>query len=402
MTAERTPSTPIAALGVLSAGKYSSRREAIRRTWLSDDYSEVATGVVVARFVVAVNQTRGDDAVAAEQTRHRDMLLLPTTVLSRSWSPLLTTFRWYALAARTVPFCNATFVAKLDDDVYVHVPELALHLRTLARTGKRHIYYGKFYFAMYMPPLYLHSAGALTRQAASKSGHGACKQFSQSCVGPFDHTTGSCQLLSMALASKLVASEPVLWDMSGAVLQAENASLNLARAHKQRSATLEEKAWRMVHFEDVWLGYAIHHLLGPSLFNESEDRQLHRVFVDAGTTGFFGDYYYDAKSWMQTNTTMFMHNIQKDERRMIAAHSAARSYHCMSNVSVGCYKASSHTGKCSEQHPTNCGMKCFMKPHVNKTCRVRRNLLATCKWSKQHGSLTGTECTSGVTGMHAE
>ena len=203
------------------------------------------------------------------------MLLLPTTVLSRSWSPLLTTFRWYAWRRARSRF--ATPRSSPANDVYVHVPELALHLRTLA-TGKRHIYYGKFYFAMYMPPLYLHSAGGMTRQAASKSGHGACKQFSQSCVGPFDHTTGSCQLLSMALASKLVASEPVLRDMSGAVLQAENSSLNLAWAQKQRSSTREEKAWRMVHFEDVWLGYAIHHLLGPSLFNESEDRQPHRVF----------------------------------------------------------------------------------------------------------------------------
>ena len=67
MTAERTPSTPIAAWVCTPR---TPRREAIRRTGF-DDYSEVATGVVVARFVVAVDQTRGDDAVAAEQARWR-------------------------------------------------------------------------------------------------------------------------------------------------------------------------------------------------------------------------------------------------------------------------------------------------------------------------------------------
>ena len=50
------------------------------------------------------------------------MLLLASTCTNRVWSPLLATYRWYALAASSARFSRAAFVAKTGDVVYPHVP----------------------------------------------------------------------------------------------------------------------------------------------------------------------------------------------------------------------------------------------------------------------------------------
>ena len=114
-----TSPRPLVALGILSAAPYKDRRAVIRRTWLSGDFSETTSGLVVARFVVAVMLylQNGAEMVIAEQSHHHDLIILPSNYSGRTWSPLLSTFRWFSMATTEMPYREAAFVAKLDDDV---------------------------------------------------------------------------------------------------------------------------------------------------------------------------------------------------------------------------------------------------------------------------------------------
>ena len=70
-------------------------------------------------------------ALATEQAEHQDLLLIPSNHTSRAFTPLLVTFRWFMLATSEPPYREAQFIAKLDDDVYLHVPEFASHLQSV-------------------------------------------------------------------------------------------------------------------------------------------------------------------------------------------------------------------------------------------------------------------------------
>lgn len=369
---------PLASLGVLSAAPFAPRRAGVRATWLSGDFAETASGVILARFVLAVGPDTSPAvklALATEQAEHQDLLLIPSNHTSRAFTPLLVTFRWFMLATSEPPYREAQFIAKLDDDVYLHVPEFASHLQLLAERRWRLVYYGKFYHTIYLPRLFMHAAGgtqAFTVKRHAWARGGACHAFKNfsNCTPPFQHTTGSCQLLSSELATRLVSTSRVLESIDDA-----------ARFASGLSDETAQRVRRGVAYEDVWLGYAISNLVRPALESGATIFQVH---LDAGRGGDSGSYYFDAGGWRQSNTTMLMHNQKKDARRLVAAHSAARQ-HCLSNASLRCHDESG---------------ECKINPRLpqNGSCSVRRNLLQTCAWSRVPNALNGTECQSGRQG----
>lgn len=152
---------PIAALGVLSSAAYQPRRQLMRMTWLRSEELERSHSIL-ARFVIALpedvpipraipaatiartsvacpdmkrNEKEPIAAALAEAASHGDITFLHTNVSSsRVWSPLHTTWRWFLYATQHHPFDRAHFIAKMDDDVYLHVPELTAHLQQVRRT----------------------------------------------------------------------------------------------------------------------------------------------------------------------------------------------------------------------------------------------------------------------------
>lgn len=296
-------SRPLGAIGVLSAENYGERRAAIRATWLSSAPAEF-----VVRFVVAVNTLRGTySECAAEQQQHHDMVLLPSNVTSREWSPLITTFRWFEYATTHHDTRGAEYIAKIDDDVYIHLPELALHLRLVR--GREHVYYGVLYWGIYKPLHYAVVTTGRSRRAASTNAKASCPFHT--CAGPFPFTTGSCQLLSGSLAKAVINATAV----RKSVADAERIACDPAHIARKKH----------IAYEDVWLGYAVRNLL--------PDRTAITV------VGFDAEsYYFDKKvgdGWQLRNTTFLMHNTRKTSGRLEAAHLAMR-LHCMSNASLEC------------------------------------------------------------------
>lgn len=133
------PHAPLATLGVLSAPPNRARRDAIRATWM-----KTSSPAFIIRFAVGVPQSAPSLLLQREQSANRnDLVLLPNNATDRIWAPLVTLARWLQYATLNDPFRRAAYVAKMDDDVYLHLPEMEVHLRLmLQRAPTSLVYYG--------------------------------------------------------------------------------------------------------------------------------------------------------------------------------------------------------------------------------------------------------------------
>ena len=124
---------PIGVLGVLSADRNLARRDACRATWFGSLYRYG----IVGKFILDANST----AVAEEVRTRGDVHVLGCRFgggqfPSRFGEKL---YLWFSHAARTYP--QATWVAKVDDDVYP-CPSL---FGWMARRTDRRAYLGWFH-----------------------------------------------------------------------------------------------------------------------------------------------------------------------------------------------------------------------------------------------------------------
>ena len=233
-----TPLPPLVAIGLVSAAPYRERRAAIRESWFR--FSECSSGDVLARFVIAQpTDAREAKAMDAEVHTAGDVVMLPTGVSGRVWSPLHTTFRWLAYATSQRPFRDASYIAKMDDDVFLFVPELALHLRKMRElpltAPTRNVLYGVFYWTSYIHAEYMHTGSTYDMLTAQKASS-ACIRAG-SCKGSFPFTTGAMQLLSRPLAREIALGAQTV-------------------EHIERSKGMLSQSRLVPAFEDVWMGCA--------------------------------------------------------------------------------------------------------------------------------------------------
>ena len=134
-------------VGVHSAPSHSQRRAAIRASWMQ--WASAGRSVVVC-FLVGrdgLSKARAR-SLEAEAALHRDILLLD--VADRVVLSLPKTFGWWQAAAALVAHGTAVrWVAKVDDDSFVHLPNLEAGLRRLH--CHRHLYLGSFARSGYDP-----------------------------------------------------------------------------------------------------------------------------------------------------------------------------------------------------------------------------------------------------------
>ena len=303
----------LASLGIVSAAPYHSRRNALRRTWMR--YEECTSGAVLARFVVAQPSDAQDaSTLDSEAANAGDLVILRTGVSGRDWSPLHTTFRWLQYASTTAPFRNAQYIGKMDDDVYLVIPEMVRHLQQMRASPQTSpdawVYYGVMYWTSYFPDSFLHTGSGYDMLMANKASKSCIRAnrdgIGAACVGSFPFTTGSMQLLSHSLALTL-------------------SSATATGAHINHSRALLEQPRKLPAFEDVWMGYALHSLL-PSV------RNVTLVNVDRF------NYYDDGKARpTMKNTTILVHLAAvKDQARIQHAHMFATRHHCASNGVLSC------------------------------------------------------------------
>ncbi|XP_042336116.1 beta-1,3-galactosyltransferase 6 [Sceloporus undulatus] len=128
--------TAFLAVLVASGPKYTERRSIIRSTWLSGAGSG---GAVWGRFVVGTGGLAEEErhTLELEQSRHRDLLLLPD--LRDSYENL--TAKVLAMYVWLDQHLDFRFVLKADDDTFVRLDVLVEELRS---KEPRRLYWGFF------------------------------------------------------------------------------------------------------------------------------------------------------------------------------------------------------------------------------------------------------------------
>ena len=130
----RDPSPRLGALGILSAAEQPKFRSIARRTWMAGAAAREAAGGLAVRFVI-----RGIGASAELQREVRsahDVILLRAPSLNRRSGPLVSLIMWMECALDAWP--NAGLIGKADDDVWIHLAGVELHLRlTLSAISER-------------------------------------------------------------------------------------------------------------------------------------------------------------------------------------------------------------------------------------------------------------------------
>ena len=205
---------PFIALGIVSncmwppppqIEQQANRRKWIRETFLT--YPNVGKSMP-AKFIVGMLQSNLkklppelEAQVRGEARAHDDMLLLETVPERKS--PCLKTMAWYRYAVHAFP--RATFIAKTDDDAYVHTVKLEVNMRPFV--GQQWVYVGSTLWGSYITKTFEPCA----RRLGPMMAHGGMAEENcrpRGAIGPYPYAVGMLQVLSHQLASWMVVQEP--------------------------------------------------------------------------------------------------------------------------------------------------------------------------------------------------
>ena len=280
---------PFLAIGILSAPVYVDRRALLRATWLR--HPNIGH-TVTAHFVV---RSKGAPELLLKQfdyedRKYHDLVLLPEVRWneSRLRGPILSLIGWFAAASSMAIFRTVKYIAKVDDDSYVHTVAMERVLRhAFADLPHERVYSGVLTYFNWFTKLFdrggfgwncaltpikhvpvnpcepcflvdLACAMCAVNQAigytfnclnesiiAQACGRDDCG----GCVGPFPFASGFWIILSRTLASELASSRGVHGDLT--VLEAMTHPItHLGREHR-------------VIFEDIWLGSMVSRMAMP-------------------------------------------------------------------------------------------------------------------------------------------
>ena len=217
----------VLALGVISAPDYHGRRMAQRHSWMR--WPNVGHGdghTVCGSFVVrAGDAPRGvATALLREADVHGDMLLARSIAFneSRVRGPIMSLAWWLLYAEHALP--HAQFIGKLDDDAYLHSPDLErlLRLSHMQLGPSANVYIGVLTWYHWYEKLFDNTRHAWNYKQAVGVGAwcrrnplrvaGACGASPGemgecgACVGPFAFAAGYLVVGSRALIHGLVAT----------------------------------------------------------------------------------------------------------------------------------------------------------------------------------------------------
>jgi len=229
---------PFIALGIVSNcmwGNSFDRRYWIRRTFMT--YSNVGRSMSVA-FIVAMLQSDLSPVpeslakrLRREAAEYGDMLLLERVPERKS--PCLKTMAWYRHALQAYP--AATFIAKTDDDAYVHTVKLEVNMRRFAHEPL--VYIGSTLWGTYI----VDSFEACARRMGPMMCAGGMREercAERGAIGPYPYAVGMLQVLSRPVATWMVAQP--------------------AYEEFERRATAATKPPMMDHGEDMVIGMFIY------------------------------------------------------------------------------------------------------------------------------------------------
>ena len=327
---------PLLALGILSAEPYACRRDAIRSSW--GQFPEATGGEVLVRFPTAL-KSAPLAATLAEQATHGDLVFLQTNVTNRQVGPVLTMLAWIRHAVSTPPYSRASYVAKLDDDGFVGLPELARQLRRLRPFPN--VFYGMFFYSTWYYDWFNarsgRGVGESTYTLSEAIGKNRKCISAGKCSHAFPFPGAPLQVVGLDLAQGLATSPKV----------------ETYASHLRNTSEMNTKNYAS---EDSWLGFALTELL-PAGFAGMTLASIDRF-----------SYTFDDWGFSMKNTTFLVHDRRKTRYRARAAYSFFREHGCDSNVSI----------ICNRREPSKLiAQQCNLKP-ANSSCQCTRTS-RTCR-----------------------
>ena len=246
---------PFLAIGIISAPEFIHRRTVIRRTWLTlPPHPQVSH---MASFAVRSGgaPTQLLQQLLEESQSHGDVILMNAVAWNetRLRGPVLTLAAWLRHVA--VHLYQSRFVAKVDDDSYLHAPDLAMLLRSFAAQLQHpYAYIGTITWYSWFAKQWDRCGFGWTWRGSENMGR-TCRNATWSrarclphgcgsAVGPFPFAAGYLIVLTTHLAAA-IANSPDL-GREEHLLQAA-------------SRLVTHKGFRHTQiFEDVWLGSFVH------------------------------------------------------------------------------------------------------------------------------------------------
>lgn len=316
------------AVGIVSPPENHGRRLAQRHSWMRwPNVGQSLDATCCATFIVrAGHAPRGvASALLREAAVHDDTLLVRSIPYneSRIRGPLLTLTWWLLYAQRHLG--HAQFIGKLDDDAYVHAPDLERLLRAVSEQvggPQAHIYLGVHTWYHWLPSRFENRYHGWSRHQsyaharARGCAHSSCKLGKcGDCAGPFAFAAGYLVLCSRTLVDSIVGAGGLVSDATRLL-------------HLDPSALLRSdgRPAEMV-MEDVWLGSIIHRWPLPS--------PIHYVSL-VGAKG--ATLYVDAWDFRLSRTAVVFHVITKQLERFLAFHDhvARPGNHCSRAYRLDC------------------------------------------------------------------
>ena len=243
------PPATVLSIGVITVPDQIDRRMLLRAAWLKKPWAGDG-GPVAAHFVLRSGGAPPwlDEQLRSEEAQHGDILRVSVPWdESRLKGPLLTLAAFITHEARRAA---ARYIAKVDDDAFVHVADLlALTRRLGAAVPDRMQYMGMLTWNSWFPEKWDRFGFGWTHRDALKSARRCrnatwvatrCGDGCGACSGPFPFMAGYL----------IVLSAPLAVHMAGA-LPAEVARLG---PHTERSLVTNGGYQHSRIFEDIWLG----------------------------------------------------------------------------------------------------------------------------------------------------
>lgn len=323
-------------LGIMTTDdtKGRERRLAARTTWLP-----TLQNYCTARFLVRAGSLRAGkrrSLMKEPNSTAGDLLRLPVSAHAERDGRILTLLAWFRMAPAICP--SARWVAKSDDDTYVHAPSWTAHLRAIDASrdvGSLTVFGAIFWHTWNTLHFMGHSfdwtynpsearraidylEGGDTSRAPNsgyrdvlercrREGAGGCGwcPVAANCSGPYPFASGWLISLSAELAWRLAASP----------------SVHLEEHAARRAA--QGPDWGKPMFEDMWLGSAIDRFVrdAPVTFVSS-------VHTTPSHAYFLNGEYERARGgrvgWV--NTTFVFHNphFRRIQKQLQRAHEATR------------------------------------------------------------------------------
>lgn len=259
--AQRDLTPWLAVLGVLTIPEHAQLRSAVRESWLSEDPSAVQMQV---RFVARAPSSEASINVPVlagdldeEARANRDMVFVRAPAnMSRALGPLVSWQLWLDCALEAWPYTRN--IGKADDDVWLHLPQVAMHLHAsqawLERRHPEHeqplMYWGimeRFHLNLTtgLPIGFGYKFGSDCRQRP------ATMWDDQALAGPFPFAKGPCFFASTPLVAQIAASTE---------LQAlvDSVATTRLRDHEEHPTwPLGRLAGGKIPWEDVFMGFAL-------------------------------------------------------------------------------------------------------------------------------------------------